>query len=543
MKKNFILLLLCSMLANAHAQFTNTWTKFANGTDFAWFTGAAGSAQLNNTASLAYNPATNKLLVSTRSLNIYIINIATGASEGTLSVAGLGSEAFKFNKIRVDADGVIYGISLLAALPSGSTTGTCRIYRWANQTSAPTLCATFTTTERCGDAFGLSGTGANTVLYASGAGTASNAFSIYILNTADGVNFASESKVTMTSSPTTNQAWANRVVEPDGTGVNADIWIKGGGFVARKISISAPSSGVRTGTVVATIADGTTGGQASIGYGGMRLANISGTKYLLFSGGNNAEAGTVLRALNVTNEATPTLYSALPFVTPSTNYVTNGNGTGDVSFKDNGNGTFNVFYLSTNNAFGATSNGVVPVELIKFSGRLKNQQTLLNWSTASEINNAGFSVEKSMNGVDYTAIGFVKAQSQNSGIRTYDFTDAAVSKDQPITYYRLKQMDNDGTYTYSPVVAIKQNSGKLALNAAYPMPITEGVTLDFSTNKAGKITVILTDILGKVVKTDLISANEGSNTVPLNVANLAKGTYILTLNDGETSVNQRLIKQ
>lgn len=542
MKKNFILFILCSsFVANIQAQFTNTWTKLANGTDFAWFTGATGSAQINNTASLAYNPATNKVLVSTRNLNIYILNATTGASEGTLSVVGLGTEAFKFNKIRVDANGVIYGISLATGA------GSCKIYRWADQTSAPTLCATFAVTERCGDAFGLSGTGANTVLYASGSGVVSNAFSIYILNTTDGVNFASESKVTMTSSPTAGQQWSNRVVEPDGTGVNSDIWIKGSGtnLTARKISIGAPSGSpaVRTGTVVTTIADGTTGGQASIGYGGMRLANISGTKYLLFSGGNNAEAGTVLRALNVTNEATPTLYSTLPFVTPSTNYVTNGNGTGDVSFKDNGDGTFTVFYLSTNNAFGAASNSVVPVELIKFSGRLKNQQTLLNWSTASERENAGFSIEKSTNGVDYTAIGFVKGQGTVSGIRTYDFTDATVSQAQPITYYRLKQMDNDGKYTYSPVVAIKQNGGKLALNAAFPMPITEGVTLDVSTSKAGKITAILTDILGKVVKTELISANEGSNLVPLNVADLARGTYILTLNDGETSVNQRLIKQ
>ena len=214
-----------------------------------------------------------------------------------------------------------------------------------------------------------------------------------------------------------------------------------------------------------------------------------------------------------------------------------------MSFKDNGDGTFNVFYLSTNNAFGAASTGVIPVELIKFTGKLKNQQTLLNWSTASERENAGFSIEKSTNGVDYTAIGFVKGQGTVNGIRTYDFTDAAVSKEQPITYYRLKQMDNDGKYTYSPVVSIKQNGGKLSLNAAFPMPITEGVTLDFSTSKAGEITAILTDILGKVVKTDVISANEGSNSTRLNIANLAAGTYILTLNDGETRVNQRLIKQ
>lgn len=538
MKKIFILFFLCSVLTSVHAQFTNTWTKLANGTDFAWFTGATGSAQINNTASLAYNPVTNKVLVSTRNLNIYILNATTGASEGTLSVVGLGAESFKFNKIRVDANGVIYGISLLTTAAGGN----CRIYRWADQTSAPTLCASFAVTERCGDAFGLSGTGTNTVLYASGAGGNATPANIYILNTADGTNFVLESRVTVASSPTANQQWANRVVEPDGTGVNADIWIKGGGFNARKISISASSGGVRTGTVVTTITDGTTGGQASIGYGGMRLATISGTKYLLFSGGNNAEAGTVLRALNVTNEATPTLYSTLPFVTPSTNYVTNGNGSGDVSFKDNGDGTFNVFYLSTNNAFGAASTGVIPVELIKFTGKLKNQQTVLNWSTASEINNAGFSVERSMNGSDYAAIGFVKPQLSN-GINNYDFTDATVPSGQAITYYRLKQMDNDGKFDYSPVVSIKRSNEKLSLSAVYPMPITEGVTLEVVSKQTGKVTVSVTDIVGRLVTTEVFTVAEGNNALQLGLNQLAKGTYILNLNNGDVTINQRIVKQ
>jgi Secretion system C-terminal sorting domain len=535
MKKTFILFLLCSVLTNAHAQFTNVWTKPADGTGYSWF---SATANANNVASLAYNPATNKLLVSSRNNNIYIINATTGASEGTLSIVGLGTESFKFNKIRVDADGVIYGISL-AALAAGAT-GNCRIYRWADQASAPTLCANFAVTERCGDAFGLSGTGANTVLYASGAGLNATPANIYILNTTDGTNFALESKVTVASSPTANQQWANRTVEPDGTGVNADIWIKGGGFEARKISVSAPSSGVRTGTVVTTIVNGTTGGQASIGYGGMRVMTVSGTKYLLFSGGNNAEAGTVLRSLNITNEAAPTLYGTLSYAAA---YTANNNGSGDVSYKVNGDGTFQVFYLSTNNALGMTSSVAIPVELIKFTGKLKNQQTLLNWSTASEINNAGFSVERSMNGLDYAAIGFVKPQPSGNGINNYDFTDATVQNGQPITYYRLKQMDTDGKFDYSPVVAIKRSNEKLSLSAVYPMPITEGVTLEVVSKQTGKVTVSVTDIVGRLVKTENFTVSEGSNALQLGLNQLAKGTYILNLNNGEVNINQRIVKQ
>jgi hypothetical protein len=531
MKKTFTLFFLCSILASANAQFTNTWTKLADGVGYSWFN---IGANINNVASIAYNPATNKLLVSSRNSQIYIVNATTGVEEGTMNLTGMGTEAFKFNKIRVDANGVIYGISLATGA------GSCKIYRWANQSSVPTLCTTFTVTERCGDAFGLSGTGANTVLYASGAATTSNAFNIYILNTADGSNFTLESKVTMTSSPTTNQAWANRTVEPDGTGVNSDIWIKGGGFNARKISISAPSSGIRTGTVVTTITDGTTGGQASVGYGGMRLMTISGTKYLLFSGSNNTGTGTVMRALNITNEAAVTLYGT---ETLPTTYSANTNGTGDVSYKDNGNGTFNIFYLATNNGMGATSASTIPIELMKFEAKLKNQQTLLSWSTASEKDNTGFSVERSINGADYTAIGFVKAQSLSSGIKNYNYTDATLPKEMPIVYYRLKQMDNNGKYDYSPIVSVKRSSEKLSLLAAYPMPITEGVTLEVVSNNSGKVTISVTDIVGRVVKTASFDLIEGNNSLQLGLTQLAKGAYFLSLNNGEVTINQRIVKQ
>jgi hypothetical protein len=317
-------------------------------TDYTWFTND------NNVASIAYNPVTNKLLVSKRNDRIFVVNPITGAQEDTLKTTGLGAESFKNNKIRVTSDGVIYGISLATA------PGAAKIYRWASQTDAPTECASFTVTERCGDAFGLSGKGASTVLYASGAMVTNNAFTIYILSTTDGVAFTTESRVVMTSAPTAGLAWANRAIEPDGTGVNAPLWINGGGFNARKITLSAKdATGVRTGTVVTTIEDGTGAGQASVGYGGTRLfTTTNNQKFLVLAGGNNGIAGTKMTALNVTNEAAPLTFGVDSLNTQA-NYVTNGNGTGDVAFKDNGNNTFTVFYLSTNNGIAATTSRTI----------------------------------------------------------------------------------------------------------------------------------------------------------------------------------------
>jgi WD40 repeat protein len=350
MKKVYVLALFLGAFAHLQAQsFTQNWKKLANATDYAWFTND------NNVTSLSYNPVTDKLLVSKRADRIFIVNPATGAQEDTLKTTGaaIGTEGLKYNKIRVAADGSIYAISLQTGA------GTARIYRWATQADTATLCATFAVTERTGDAFGLSGTGANTVLYASGAGATNNAFSIYILNTTDGKAFTLESTVVMTSAPTTNQQWANRTVEPEGTGVNGAIWIKGGGFNARKITISAKNAtNIRTGTVVSTVPDGTTAGEASIGYGGMKvLTTANNTRFLLFGGGNNQFAGTKLTTITVARDTVLNLFGR-DSVTAQTAYVTNANGTGDVAVKINASGTFTAFYLSTNNAISAATSRV-----------------------------------------------------------------------------------------------------------------------------------------------------------------------------------------
>jgi hypothetical protein len=353
MKKFYVLVLLLGALANVQAQsFTQNWKKLANGTDYTWFN--TGATDINTVTTLAYNPVTDKLLVGKRGDRIFVINPATGAQEDTLSTrgAGIGTEGLKYAKIRVAADGAIYAISL----QTGG--GIARIYRWASQRDTATLCASFPVTERTGDAFGLSGTGPTTVLYASGAGTFNNAFSIYILTTTDGKTFTRESKVTMTSAPTTNLQWANRTVEPEGTGVNSPIWIKGGGFNARKITVGAKTDSLRVGTVVATVPDGTTSGEASIGYGGMRmLTTANNTKFLVFGGGNNQYAGTKMSAISVARDTVFNLFGR-DSLTAQSAYSTNGNGTGDVSFKVNANGTFTVFYLGTNNGIGAATSRV-----------------------------------------------------------------------------------------------------------------------------------------------------------------------------------------
>ena len=529
----FLVIFFAAAIAAQAQPFTSQWKKLANATDYVWFNGTD-----NGVTSLDYNSVTDKLLVSKRNDRIFIINAATGAEEASLNTTTVGTESFKYNKIRVTSDGVIYAISLATGA------GQCKIYRWANQAAIPTLCADFAVTERTGDAFGLSGTGINTVLYASGSGTTANAFNIYILNTTNGTDFFSESKVTMISSPTTNQQWANRTVEPAGTGVNSPIWIKGGGFNARKITVGANVGGVRSGTVVTTVTDGVGNGEASIGYGGMRLLNATnGNKYLGFGGGNNSNAGVRVKVLNVTNEAAITTYGIDSLYDPA-NYVANGNGSGDVDYKANLDGTYTVFQLSTNNGIQATKSDatILPVELVRFSAISKNKAALLNWTTASEANNVGFHIEKSLNGTDFSSIGFVKSKAVQgiSGQQiTYDFEDVRLTAK---SFYRLKQVDQDGRFTYSTIAIVKVSISKQFVVSNLLNPIGDNIRLIVNSTTASTLQVQVTDAAGVTVISRQVRVSAGDTNVEIPATKLTPGMYYIVVKDQENKQVIQIIK-
>jgi hypothetical protein len=541
MKKLYFYLLFTAFVIVTNAQpFTSLWQKRADGVDFAWFTAD------NNTVSLDYNPVTNRLLVSKRNTNIYIINPATGASEGTLSVTGLGTEAFKFNKIRVTSDGVIYGISLVTTA-SAATPGQCKIYRWADQMANPTLCADFAVTERIGDAFGLSGSGNNTILYAGGAALAAgggNSINIYMLNTVNGLNYFVESKINVATSGGVTQ-WANRAVEPITNSLTSDLWINSGGGPARRITVGSNSGGVRTGTLAFSITDGVGNGQASVGYGGTRHLTTPNGKYLIFAGGNNSNAGTRMKMLNVTDEMNVTTYGLDSLGDPLTDYVTNANGTGDAAYRLDADGGYTVFYLSTNNGFEATKTGlaILPVTLSSFNATIRNKSVLVNWSTATEINNEGFVIEKSVNGRDFSKIGFVASKAidgNSTAAISYQFEDGKLLDGK--SYYRLRQVDKDGKAAVSETKTV-QNAISGFTVKVLSNPVSENIVLSMKTNTIKQVQLALTNASGAVLMSRNQQIAVGDNNVNIPVQQYATGLLFLSVKDGDTNQVIKIVKQ
>ncbi len=213
-------------------------------------------------------------------------------------------------------------------------------------------------------------------------------------------------------------------------------------------------------------------------------------------------------------------------VGPTTNYWNPGSTglyqkpTGNII---NGQTGFSRFRL-----FGTTDpmNTSLPIELLQFNVySIDNNYLRIDWATASELNNKGFFLERSTNASNgWTDIVWIPGNGNSSTLLRYGYDDRTVSYDT-VYYYRLRQMDFDGTFTYSWI-----NSGKLIgtmpLEFSFTPNPTNGIVTLYHRNNA---TITLYDVLGRVVKTIPLTENQ------FDISDLANGTYYLKV----TSIDEQ----
>jgi 1,4-alpha-glucan branching enzyme len=186
------------------------------------------------------------------------------------------------------------------------------------------------------------------------------------------------------------------------------------------------------------------------------------------------------------------------------------------------------------------NNSALPVTWLSFTAQKGNENTaLLNWSTGQEINNSYFGVERSIDGITYSTIGSVPAGQAAASVQNYSFTDASPASG--INYYRLKQVDKDGQFTYSKVATVTIAGSKL-LWQVYPNPAHSGTAVYINAN-LGKVQLVLTDAAGKrVYQQDISSATAGQQIV-LPVNQLTKGVYLLQVISGKASGTEKIVVQ
>lgn len=177
-------------------------------------------------------------------------------------------------------------------------------------------------------------------------------------------------------------------------------------------------------------------------------------------------------------------------------------------------------------------NTATPVTLLNFASYKKDNTTLLVWATATEQDNKGFDIERSMDGLSWSTIGFVTSNSENGKSTRrldYNFTDSKPLKGR--NFYRLKQTDYNGTYTYSEVRMVSID--KTTAVAIYPNPATDRISLS---GLEGNEQILIYDASGRV----RLQLKAESAILPVSLNNLEQGMYHITIidQDGGSTVHK-----
>lgn len=194
-----------------------------------------------------------------------------------------------------------------------------------------------------------------------------------------------------------------------------------------------------------------------------------------------------------------------------------------------------------------TVESVLPVTLISFDGTLRNKTVYLNWSTATEINNDHFEVQRSTDGInfnDITKVSYVKGNGNSNVVHAYQYQDNVLNITQLVIYYRLKQVDIDGKSSYSKVVAIHISNRGLSV-LMFPNPFKADVRMQATFTTAGNVTLLVTNINGKVVSKQNLSVSEGFNDIPVKgLQYLNAGVYSIEIIQNQKRLyTSKLVKQ
>jgi len=225
---------------------------------------------------------------------------------------------------------------------------------------------------------------------------------------------------------------------------------------------------------------------------------------------------------------------------------------------------FNAYYHTTNDlvahfnqpyylklsmaAFGtlatlANVTNIIPVELASFSASVIQGGIMLEWTTVSELNNNGFEIERSVDDNKFVTIGFVEGKGTTTKINYYSFADLSLFTENYTIYYRLKQVDFDGNFSYSKTLGVEFIvPGDFVLKQNYPNPFNPATTIQYTIGSKQFVQLKVYDVLGKEVAT-LVNEEKavGNHNVTFDAGNLPSGIYFYTIKAGKFINTKKMI--
>ncbi len=185
----------------------------------------------------------------------------------------------------------------------------------------------------------------------------------------------------------------------------------------------------------------------------------------------------------------------------------------------------------------------LPVELVNFDGEHQKNKNFLHWATSSETNNSHFLLQRTSNAsTAFETIATIQGAGTTTNSQYYDYVDAAPLLG--VNYYRLVQVDFDGSIEYSSTIAIEV-AAKGGDYVFYPNPTTDKVTYQFNSIATQDITIQVTNALGQVLQTNVYATTKGINSIALDLASYPAGAYVVQVLqlDGKIMATEKIMKQ
>jgi len=188
------------------------------------------------------------------------------------------------------------------------------------------------------------------------------------------------------------------------------------------------------------------------------------------------------------------------------------------------------------------STSIVPVELISFTASVSGNDVVLNWQTASELNNKGFDIERSNDNAAWKVIGVKEGMGTTTETHYYNFIDDISGLTQGKNYYRLKQVDYNGNYKYSAVTEIVKLPADYSLSQNYPNPFNPVTSINFAISNREFVTLKVYDVLGNEIAT-LVNEQKpaGEYDIDFNASSLSSGIYYYQLKAGDYIETKKMI--
>ena len=194
----------------------------------------------------------------------------------------------------------------------------------------------------------------------------------------------------------------------------------------------------------------------------------------------------------------------------------------------------------------AKNESALPVELTSFTASVRNNSVLLNWTTATELNNFGFEIERmvqtstpySLN--KWERIGFIAGSGNSNSPKEYSFTDGSLNGGSKFKY-RLKQIDNDGTFSYSDEINVEVIPTKFELSQNFPNPFNPSTTISFSIPNEELVSLKVYNSLGEEV-VELINETKqaGNYEINFNASGLSSGIYFYKIQAGSFTQTKKM---